>query len=178
MRSGRCEVQGTPRKKVVSLLLGFASDDFGYLIDLGLPQKDSPTAFKLDPEIKRECIWHGPAFRPSTALVDRRGPVVRVKSTDDWNIVTDGLPAFDSMMTYVSDPRNAPEILAMREFQSFGPPAFFLLLHLFRLDGLRPGVLASLDFSLSLPPCWLYCLPASYFFCPAMLKFQLPFETP
>src|SRR5215471_3031667 len=87
MRSGQYEVQGTPRKKVVSLLLGFASDDFGYLIDLGLPPQatDSATAFKLDPEIKRECIWHGPVFRPSTTLVDRRGPVVRVKSRDDWN---------------------------------------------------------------------------------------------
>ncbi len=117
MRSGHYEVQGTPRKKVVSLLLGFASDDFGYLIDLGLPPqaKDSPTAFKLDPEIKRECIWHGPVYRGATALVDRRGPVVKVKAASDWNIVADGLAAFDSMMTMIADPRNAPEILAMRE---------------------------------------------------------------
>jgi predicted ATPase len=117
MRSGQHEVQGTPRKKVVGLLLGFASDEFGYLIDLGLPPpaKDGPTAFKLDPEIKRECIWHGPMYRGSTALVDRRGPVVKVKAASDWNIVTDGLATFDSMMTLVADPQNAPEILAMRE---------------------------------------------------------------
>jgi predicted ATPase len=117
MRSGQHEVQGTPRKKVVSLLLGFASDGFGYLIDLGLPPqaKDSPTAFMLDPEIKRECIWHGPMYRGSTALVDRRGPVVKVKALSDWNIVTAELATFDSMMTLVADPQNAPEILAMRE---------------------------------------------------------------
>jgi Predicted ATPase len=117
MRSGQHEVQGTPRKKVVSLLLGFASEEFGYLIDLGLPPqaKDSPTAFKLDPEIKRECIWHGPMYRGSTALVDRRGPVVKVKAASDWNIATAGLATFDSMMTLVADPQNAPEILAMRE---------------------------------------------------------------
>jgi predicted ATPase len=30
-------VQGTTRKKPVSLRLGFAGDDFGYAIDLGLP---------------------------------------------------------------------------------------------------------------------------------------------
>src|SRR5215470_11292485 len=118
MRSGQYEVQGSPRKKVVSLHLGFASDEFGYLIDLGLPPqaKDSPTAFRLDPEIKRECIWHGAVYRGSTALVDRRGPIVKVKaSSSDWNIVTDGIATFDSMMTHVADPQNAPEILAMRE---------------------------------------------------------------
>ena len=31
------EVQGTTRQGPVSLALGFSSDDFGYLIDLGLP---------------------------------------------------------------------------------------------------------------------------------------------
>ena len=117
MRSGQYEIQGTPRKKVVSLQLGFASDEFGYLIDLGLPAqaKDTPTAFKLDPEIKRECIWHGPVYRGSTALVDRSGPMVKVKAANDWNIASDGLATFDSMMTLVADPQNAPEILSMRE---------------------------------------------------------------
>lgn len=82
MRQGDCPVQGTPRKQPVALRLGFASDEFGYLIDLGLPPqaKDSPSAFRLDPEIKRECIWHGPVLRPSTTLVDRQGPLIRVRS--------------------------------------------------------------------------------------------------
>jgi len=114
VKSGQHPVQGTRRKQPVSLLLGFASEDFGYSIDLGLP-KPSDSAFGLDPEIKRECIWHGPVLRASTTLVDRRGPVVRIKGRDDWSLVTDCLPSFDSMMTYVSDPQNAPEILAMRE---------------------------------------------------------------
>src|SRR5499433_2040423 len=48
MRSGQYEVQGTVRKKVVSLQLGFASDEFGYLIDLGLPPPGK-SAFSLDP---------------------------------------------------------------------------------------------------------------------------------
>ena len=117
MKRGEQPVQGARRKQPVNLLLGFAGEEFGYLIDLGFPAqaKGDPSAFKLDPEIKSECIWHGPVFRPSTTLVDRRGPVVRVKAARDWNIVTNGLPSFDSMMTFVSDPQNAPEILAMRE---------------------------------------------------------------
>jgi predicted ATPase len=66
-------VEGTVRQKPVSLRLGFASDDFGYAIDLGLPPP-SKSAFAQDPEIKRECLWNGPMRRPSSLLVDRRGP--------------------------------------------------------------------------------------------------------
>ncbi len=70
----------------------------------------------LCPEIKRECIWYEPVLRPSTALVDRQGPVVKFRGDGEaWNIVTHDLAAFDSMMTHVADPRNAPEVLAVRE---------------------------------------------------------------
>ena len=116
VRRGDYPVQGTRRKHPVSLRLGFAGDEFGYLIDMGLPKPDSTSAFSLDPEIKHETIWHGAALRPSTMLVDRRGPVVRIRSTcDEWSIVADNLSTFDSMMTQVADPRNAPEMLRLRE---------------------------------------------------------------
>ncbi len=111
-------VQGTTRKRPVSLRLGFAGDDFGYAIDLGLPSP-SRSAFLLDPEIKRECVWHGPLLRPSTLLVDRRGPLVRARSEgdkgDDWTIATQTLSTFDSMMTHCADPKHTPEMLVLRE---------------------------------------------------------------
>jgi predicted ATPase len=116
VRRGDYPVQGTRREHPVNLRLGFASDDFGYLIDMGLPKPDKLSAFGLDPEIKRECIWHGPLLRPSTMLVDRRGPLVRIRTADGtWNLATDHLSVFDSMMTHVADPRHAPETLALRE---------------------------------------------------------------
>ncbi|PYT78468.1 MAG: ATP-binding protein [Acidobacteria bacterium] len=118
MRQGEIPVQGTSRKQPVNLRLGFAGDEFGYLIDLGLPPqgKDSPSAFCLDPEIKRECIWHGPVLRPSTTLVDRQGPLIRVRDDQgSWNLVRKNLSTFDSMMTQVADPRHAPEMLLLRE---------------------------------------------------------------
>src|SRR5205823_536112 len=115
VRRGEHAVEGTRRQHAVNLRLGFASDDLGYLIDLGLP-KPSTSAFALDPEIKRECIWHGSVFRNSSLLVDRQGPLVRVRNGDgDWNIVMQHLATFDSMMTHVADPRNAPETLVLRE---------------------------------------------------------------
>ena len=115
MRRGEHAVEGTRRKHPVNLRLGFASDEYSYAIDLGLPAPGA-SAFSLDPQIKRECIWHGPLLRPSTLLVDRRGPLVRVRDRDgSWIHVTENLSGFDSMMTNASDPRNAPEMLMLRE---------------------------------------------------------------
>ena len=108
-------VEGTRRERPVSLRLGFASDDLGYLIDLGLPTP-SISQFSLDPEIKQEYIWHGPNPRPAATLVDRQGPLVRIRGGDGtWNIAMRNLATFDSMMTHIADPRNAPETLILRE---------------------------------------------------------------
>lgn len=115
VRQGDYPVQGTRRKQPVSLRLGFAGDEFGYLIDMGLPKPDGTSMFGLDPEIKQEFIWHGASLRPCTTLVDRHGPIVRIHGEKGTNIVADSLAPFDSMMTNISDPRNAPEMLVLRE---------------------------------------------------------------
>jgi predicted ATPase len=115
MRQGDHPVQGTRRTQPVFLRLGFVGDEYGYLIDLGLPTP-SASAFGQDPQIKREFIWHAPVLRPSTMLVDRDAPVVRIRAEDhSWNVVTDRLSGFDSVMTHVSDPQRAPEVLILRE---------------------------------------------------------------
>lgn len=119
VRRGEHKVEGTLRKERTSLKLGFAGDEFGYAIDLGLPAKASsacPTAFSLDPEIKSESIWAGPMLRPAALLVDRHQSVVRAKRADgEWDILSYQIPTFDSMMTQFADPRNAPEMIALRE---------------------------------------------------------------
>ena len=64
---------GTTRTRPVALELGFAADDFGYLVDLGLPQFAGPGSFfARDPEIKREAVFVGPRLRPAATLI-RRG---------------------------------------------------------------------------------------------------------
>jgi predicted ATPase len=113
-KRGDFPIQGTKRDGRTSLRLGFASDEFGYLIDLGLPSAGT-TALALDPVIKQECIWHGPVPRPATILAERRGPVVRIRTDDNWNVVHETLSPFDTMLMQASDPRNAPEMLKLRE---------------------------------------------------------------
>jgi predicted ATPase len=112
---GEHAVQGTTRKGPVSLRLGFASDEFGYAIDLGLPTP-SRSAFGHDPEIKRECVWNGAVLRPASLLVERRANLVRTRAEDgEWHTITQHLPSFDSMMTHCADPRNTPEMVRLRE---------------------------------------------------------------
>src|SRR6185295_3606426 len=114
-KRGDHPVEGTVRKDSINLRLGFAGDTFGYAIDLGLPSP-SHSAFSLDPEIKRECIWSGPILRPSALLVDRHDNVVRTKTENgEWLVISYQLSSFDSMMAQFADPRNAPEMLALRE---------------------------------------------------------------
>ena len=115
VKRGEHKLEGTVRKERTNLRLGFAGDEFGYAIDLGLPTP-STSAFALDPEIKTETIWAGPILRPAALLVDRHGSVVRSRGSDgDWEVLAYQLSSFDSMMTQFADPRNAPEMLALRE---------------------------------------------------------------
>jgi predicted ATPase len=115
MRRGEHPVQGTVRTSAVSLKLGFAGDDFGYAIDLGLPIP-SRTEFGLDPEIKAECLWAGPVLRPSGVIAKRGGPTVRIRDSDGkWRTATTELRTFDSMLSELADPVNAPELLQQRE---------------------------------------------------------------
>jgi len=116
VRRGDYAVQGTRRTEPVSLRLGFAGDQYGYLIDLGLPGPASPSSFSLDPHIKQEYVWHGPALRPASLLVERKATLLRARSLKgEWQIVSDHLSPFESMMAIVADPRSSPELLYLRE---------------------------------------------------------------
>ncbi len=116
MKSGDVPVQGTVRRNRISLKLGFADEDYGYAIDLGLPKPDSRSLFGSDPEIKAEAIWAGNLLKRSSTLAYRAGPGVHVRAErGKFSPIFTNLPTFDSMMTHASDPRRAPELLALRE---------------------------------------------------------------
>ncbi len=115
MKKGTVPVQGGPRKEPVNLRLGFLSESLGYAIDLGLPQPSS-SAFSGDPEIKLESVWAAPKLRPATLLAERRGPAVRLRGREgDWVTVDTSLATFESMLSVLSDPERAPELMALRE---------------------------------------------------------------
>jgi predicted ATPase len=117
MRSGEVPIQGTRRKEPIALKLGFASYDYSYLIDLGLPAPDDRTSFAQDPEIKQEILWHGETLRPATLIAKRKAGLVSLKNRDTNALrqTETRLALFDSMMTHGVNPELAPELLILRD---------------------------------------------------------------
>ncbi|MFT4216129.1 MAG: AAA family ATPase [Micropruina sp.] len=121
MRRGEVPVQGTgSRKAPISLQLGFAGDDLGYLIDIGLPVP-AQTMFGRDPTIKREIIWAGPVMRPAATLLERTARGVRAvdeagrASTRTTGHIEVGLPPWASVLDELVDPIHRPEVTAVRD---------------------------------------------------------------
>ncbi|WP_417502984.1 AAA family ATPase [Marinobacter sp.] len=121
MREGSAPVQGSAKKQNPRLRLGFVGEDFGYAISLGMPAPQGfagyqePSMFQFDPEIKRECIWVGDVCRPSSCLIDRVGPVVKVRSGRTWEVYNAHLNSYESILNEISDPVAVPEVHAVRQ---------------------------------------------------------------
>jgi predicted ATPase len=115
MKAGSQPVQGLVRKNPISLKLGFSGADYGYAIDLGLPSPGS-SRFSTDPHIKAESLWTGERLGRANAFALRNGPSVRIRDGNgEWRQAHQNLASFDSMMTHCSDPREAIELLVLRE---------------------------------------------------------------
>lgn len=114
-RTGR--VEGTSRTRSVSLEMGYAADDFGYSVDLGLPQMAGiRSAFTRDPEIKREAVFVGPTPRNNSTLVRRGGPLAeaRAESGRGFDQLTRGLPTHHSVLSEFAHPGELPELSGIR----------------------------------------------------------------
>jgi predicted ATPase len=114
MKRGEQPVQGTRRKDVVALKLGFSSDDYGYAIDLGLPIDGGN--FARDPQIKTESLWTGPLLQRANCFAERRGPSVTLRDRNgERRQAYTHLQSFDSMLTHCANPADGAELLLLRE---------------------------------------------------------------
>ncbi|MFN3441333.1 MAG: AAA family ATPase [Rhizobium rosettiformans] len=122
MRSGRSPMQGNVGRGPVSLRLGFASEDYGYAIDLGLPipgpgaSREEGSLFGDDPVVKAEAVWAGERLSRFNVIARRGNASVLVqdKSGRLRPVVSDLAP-FETMMMRAADPTNAVELLFLRE---------------------------------------------------------------
>lgn len=128
--------QGTVRTKPVAVQLGFASDELGYLVDLGIPQVDQRSLFARDPEVKREQVFAGPLAKPAALLIDRLRGATRVRG-DAWISLRQQLAVYESIVTDLADGDTAPELLALRRM--LGAWRFY---DHFRVDADAPARLA------------------------------------
>jgi len=113
-RTGR--VEGTTRTAPTALELGFASDDFGYLVDLGLPQMAGHRSlFVLDPEIKREAVFVGPVMRTASTLVRRTRDYAEAAADRGFEKLSQSLPTYRSVLAEFAHPGAHPELAAVRD---------------------------------------------------------------
>ncbi|WP_146602123.1 AAA family ATPase [Novipirellula aureliae] len=115
MIRGEVPIQGTVRKKPVSLRMGFTGDPFSYSLELGLPQP-SQSMFDGDPEVKRECLWRGTAMDAKSLCADRRQSSLRCRSEKGkWQDVDFPITTYASMLSEYADPFAAPELIVIRD---------------------------------------------------------------
>lgn len=117
MKRGNAAIQGTHDNSRKRLKLGFAGTEFSYAVALGItPPVPYPSAFNLDPEIKREAIWQGELYRPASSLLERKDNLVKIRHARNWNVICQHLPMYESIFTHLADPGQAPEVMALREY--------------------------------------------------------------
>ncbi|MEM7172812.1 MAG: AAA family ATPase [Pseudomonadota bacterium] len=116
MKAGEVPIQGSRHREGASLKLGFASEDYGYGIDLGRPRPVPGSIFGRDPEIKAEALWAGERLSRRNLIASRNGPVVSILDAAGARrpVITD-LASYESMMTHGADPKDALELLVLRE---------------------------------------------------------------
>src|SRR5689334_12657654 len=110
-RTGKA--QGTVRTRPISLEMGFAADDFGYLVDLGIPQMAGiASAFGRDPGIKREAVFAGPVLRPAATLVRRTRDFAEVSADSGrgFDELSRSLPSYRSVLAEYAHPHALPEL--------------------------------------------------------------------
>lgn len=112
-------IQGTRAREPLRISFGFAADDVAYEIKLGLPAGGNPVAqsrFRLDPEVKSECIWQAPPQRRANTWLEREGPLVNLRDADgEWQRLSTPLAASRSVLSELSEPQRFPEVFALRE---------------------------------------------------------------
>ncbi|MCA9172904.1 MAG: AAA family ATPase [Planctomycetales bacterium] len=115
MLLGAVPVQGTLRKKPVSLRLGFRAEPYSYCLDIGLPAPGQ-SLFGADPEIKRECLYRGLSLEARDMCADRRQVLLRCRGErGGWQDVALPLTSQVSMLSDFADPFLAPEVVLTRE---------------------------------------------------------------
>ena len=126
--------QGTVRTRPVSVRLGIAADELGYLIDLGLQQTDQRSLFARDPEVKREQVFSGAFARPGTLIVDRQRGGVRVRGDDGWVSLGQSLAPGQSVLLDLADGTAQRETVSLR-----GRIAAWRFYDHFRTDAAAPA---------------------------------------
>jgi predicted ATPase len=99
------------------MTLGVKTEMFSYELSCGLPPQEpnSPTAFKLDPQVKEERIWMEPPSASRVMFLERSSAKTWIRDSNGNRISYSGelLPS-ESILSQIREPGLYPEISALR----------------------------------------------------------------
>ena len=105
------------RTEPVRVAIGVRTDKISYKFVCGLPQheRDSPTAFKLDPEVKEEQVWIDSDSRRPVFLLERTSGGTWIRDNTGKRVPYSGeLEANASVLCQLREPHRFPELLYLR----------------------------------------------------------------
>lgn len=105
----------TRRAPPVRVILSVVAGDYGYELQVGLPQAGpSPASrFMLDPEVKRERIWL--AASPRVTLMERDHASASIRDAEGRMVSYPlSLYSTESLLSQVQEPHAYPELSAVR----------------------------------------------------------------
>ena len=105
------------RTEPVRVTIGVRTDAISYEFSCGLPQhsRESPTAFKLDPEVKEERVWTDSDSRRPVSLLERTSGGTWIRDNTGKRVPYSGeLEANASVLCQLREPHRFPELLYLR----------------------------------------------------------------
>ena len=116
--AGGERVRYTRKRPPQRVLLSFASDDYGYEFQAGIPSPNSHppggTMFKLDPEVKEETVWPA-GSRRRTLMLERKGPSAWLRDQQGHPVTYPlSLLKHEAVLAQIIEPHLYPEISALR----------------------------------------------------------------
>lgn len=105
----------TRRAPPVRVILSILAGDYGYELQIGLPQTGQPPAsqFMLDPEVKVERIW--PVASPRVSLMVRDHGSASIRDAEGRMVSYPlSLYSSESLLSQVQEPHAYPELSAVR----------------------------------------------------------------
>jgi predicted ATPase len=113
----RSRGMGSSRVEPLRMILGVKTDSFSYEMSCGLVKanKESPSAFRLDPEIKEECVWMEDRKAGRLTFFERGPSGTWVRDGVGKRASYSGeLVASEGVFSQLREPHLYPELSALR----------------------------------------------------------------
>jgi len=123
MMVGEANFEGSHKKNTSLLHLGLSTEEFGYMIKLGVAYYQRPeeeyryhdiTAFNLDPVIRQELIWSQDLYKHNRKRLQRDNRSITIRAGNKSEVIEQNFLPYESLFNYSAIPSEQYEFLALK----------------------------------------------------------------